>query len=75
MITLSLARDDAALLYRRLEDARRLSKLTLDELTSNLPDGRYSLRLEQTREDVAHLDRVIAALRAAQNAQDAQKGD
>ena len=73
MITLTLSRDDAALLYRRLEDARRLSKLTLDELVTNLPDGRYSLRLEQTREDVAHLDRVLQAIRDARK--DAQKGD
>lgn len=69
MITLSLSRADAALLYRRLEDARRLVQLTLDEMASNLPDTVYAWRTEKQRDELAHLDRVLQAL------QDARKGD
>lgn len=74
MITLSLSRTDAALLARRLEDDRRLVQLTLAEMASNLPDTAYALRTEKQRDDLAHLTRVLAAIRAAQDAQDAQKG-
>ena len=70
MITLSLSRTDAALLYRRLEDDRRLVNLKLAELASNLPDAIYAFRTEQKREELAHLDRVLAAIRAAQAAQE-----
>jgi hypothetical protein len=75
MITLTLSRVDAALLARRLEDDRRLVNLKLAEMASNLPDAIYAMRTEQQRDELAHLDRVLAAIRAAQDAQDAQKGD
>lgn len=74
MITLTLSRVDAALLARRLEDDRRLLALTLAEMSSNLPDAIYAMRTENQREELAHINRVLAAIRAAQNAQDAQKG-
>ena len=74
MITLTLSRVDAALLARRLEDDRRLVQLHLAEMASNLPDAIYAMRTENQREELAHLNRVLAALRDAQAAQDAQEG-
>ena len=66
MINISLSRVDAALLARRLEDDRRLVQLHLAEMASNLPDAIYAMRTEKQREELAHINRVLAAISAAQ---------
>lgn len=69
MITITLSRIDAALLSRRLEDDRRLVALTLAEMASNLPDAIYAFRTDKKREELAHIDRVLQAIRDAQGAE------
>lgn len=70
MLKISLSHGDAAELYTRLHNAKLLAELKRNEMAANLPDSIYPRKSEKIREEIAHLDRVLAAIRAAQDAQE-----